>query len=287
MTLFVCLGMGYSARVLGRRLRHAGTAVHGTSRTAGGVARLAAEGFAASVMTGGVASAETVAAIGMASHILVSPAPESQGDPVLRAHAADLATSPANWIGYLSTVGVYGDHDGAWVDEGSKLRATSTRAVRRVAAEQAWLALGRRAGKAVHIFRLAGIYGPGRGAIDNLRDGTARRIDKPGQVFNRIHVADLATILEASMARPRAGAIYNVADLLPAPPQDVVAHAAGLLGVAVPPLIPFADAPMTEMARSFYADCKRVSSARVVAELGVTFAYPTFREGLAAIMKVS
>lgn len=286
MTNLVCLGMGYSARVLGARALHAGWHVHGTSRSADGVARLRAQGFAASELSGDAADDATREAVAEASHILVSPAPEERGDPVLRVLADDIAVSPAVWIGYLSTVGVYGDHGGGWVDEDSDLRPVSVRSRRRVEAEKAWLEFGARTRKAVAIFRLAGIYGPGRSAVDNLRAGTARRIDKPGQVFNRIHVEDIATVVQASMLEPRAGAIYNVADLEPSPPQDVVAYAAGLLGMAVPPLIPFEQAQLSEMARSFYGENKRVSSALAIAELGVTFAYPTYREGMAALAKM-
>ena len=283
MTHLLCLGLGYSARVLAARAHRAGWHVHGTSRSAVGAERIEALGYSASVMTGMEWTADTAAAIAAATHILVSPAPGADGDPVLRHYADDLVSSSAEWIGYLSTVGVYGDHAGAWVDEDTPVKPMSERSKRRVAAEQAWLDFGQRSGKAVHIFRLAGIYGPGRSAIDDLRAGTARRLDKPGQVFNRIHVEDIATVLEASIVQPRAGAVYNVTDLEPAPPQDVVAYAAGLLGVAVPPLIAFETAQLSEMARSFYGECKRVSSALVIAELGATFAYPTYREGLAAI----
>ena len=286
MTRLVCLGMGYSARVLGARALHAGWHVHGTSRSQEGAARLVAAGFRASVLTGDAADAATRAAVTDASHILVSPAPDDRGDPVLRVLADDIVASPATWIGYLSTVGVYGDHGGAWVDEDSELRPVSERSRRRAEAEKAWVELGARSGKAVAIFRLAGIYGPGRSAIDNLRAGTARRIDKPGQVFNRIHVEDIATVVQASMLEPRAGAIYNVADLEPSPPQDVVAYAATLLGMAVPPLIPFEQAQLSDMARSFYGENKRVSSALAIAELGVSFAYPTYREGMAALAQL-
>jgi nucleoside-diphosphate-sugar epimerase len=286
MTNLHCFGMGYSARALGQRALRGGWRVHGTSRTVAGVDRLRAAGYAASLVDGEMRGTETSDALAEASHVLLSPAPGEDGDPILRVFGSEIAASPASWIGYFSTVGVYGDHQGAWVDETSELRPVSARSRRRVTAEQAWLDFGQRTGKAVHIFRLAGIYGPGRSAIDNLRAGTARRIDKPGQVFNRIHVEDIATVLQASMAKPRAGAIYNVTDREPAPPQDVVAHAAQLLGMPVPPLIPFEQAQLSEMGRSFYGENKRVSNALVLAELGVTFAFPTYREGLTAIAQI-
>jgi nucleoside-diphosphate-sugar epimerase len=287
VTHLLCFGLGYSARVLAKRALAGGWRVHGTSRTDAGAARLQEAGFETSVFGDGQYVPDNALAVAKATHLLVSVPPEDAGDPVLHAFAEAIANGPAHWIGYLSTVGVYGDHQGQWVDEDSELRPVSARSRRRVVAEQAWLEFGQRTGKAVHIFRLAGIYGPGRGAIDNIRAGTARRLDKPGQVFNRIHVEDIATVLEASIVQPRAGAIYNVTDLEPAPPQDVVAFAAGLLGAATPPLIPFETADLSEMARSFYGENKRVSSALVIAELGVSFAYPTYREGLAAIAQAA
>jgi nucleoside-diphosphate-sugar epimerase len=187
------------------------------------------------------------------------------------------------WIGYLSTVGVYGNAAGAIVDETAELHPNNERTRARVVAESGWLALGETTGRPVQVFRLAGIYGPGRSALDKLRAGTARRIVKPGQVFNRIHVEDIASVLEASIARPRAGAIYNVADDEPAPPEDVIAYGAELLGIEPPPEIPFEDADLTPMARSFYGDSRRISNARIKSELGVTLAYPNYREGLRAL----
>ena len=284
MTDLLVLGLGYTSGVLARRLALQGWSITGTSRTAEGARCMAQSGWRGIVFDGTAPSPGVSAAISAASHILVSVPPGDAGDPALTHHGPDIAVAAnVRWIGYLSTVGVYGDHQGAWVDEDTPPRPVSTRSRRRVQAETAWLDFGTRSGKAVHIFRLAGIYGPGRSAIDNLRSGSARRIDKPGQVFNRIHVEDIATVLEASIMQPRAGAIYNVADLEPSPPQDVVAYAAGLLGMAVPPLIPFEKVELSEMGRGFYGENKRVSSALVIAELGVTFAYPTYREGMAAI----
>jgi nucleoside-diphosphate-sugar epimerase len=285
MSHLFCFGLGYSAAELGRRLAARGWRVAGTSRTASGVARLKEQGFEGHVFSGSHHVSEVAAALRRASHVLVSIAPDAEGDPVLRSHERDLAGTPGlAWIGYLSTVGVYGDHAGGWVDEGTPSKPTSERSVRRAEAERRWLAFGAQSRRPVHIFRLAGIYGPGRNAVDNLRDGSARRIDKPGQVFNRIHVADIANVLDASIARPRAGAVYNVADNEPSPPQDVVAHAAELIGASVPPLIPFAEAKLSEMGRSFYAENKRVSNALIRDELGVVLAFPTYREGLAGIL---
>ena len=213
------------------------------------------------------------------THILVSIPPDDHGDPVLERHGANIsALRGLQWLGYLSTTGVYGTRDGDWVDESSALSPSSARAERRAAAERDWLRLG------AHVFRLAGIYGPGRSAFDALRAGSAKRIDAGGQVFSRIHVDDIATVLLASIARPRPGAVYNVCDDEPAAQEAVVAYAAKLLGVAPPPLVPLADAELSPMARSFWADNKRVSNALIKRELGVALAYPSYREGLAAVL---
>jgi nucleoside-diphosphate-sugar epimerase len=220
-------------------------------------------------------------AIRLATHILVSIPPDEEGDPVLARHAEALGrASRLRWIGYLSTTGVYGDRQGGWVDETSDLAPVNARSARRVDAERAWIATGH----PVHIFRLAGIYGPGRSAFDRLRAGRAQRIVKPGQVFSRIHRDDIAQILRASMAHPRPGAIYNLADDEPAPPQDIIAHAARLLGLPCPPAIPFETADLSPMARSFYAESKRVSNARIKQEFGIVLRYPDYRTGLDAIL---
>ena len=185
------------------------------------------------------------------------------------------------WIGYLSTVGVYGDQGGRWVDETTPTKPNSERTAARVEAEAAWLRLGEEIGVPTHVFRLAGIYGPGRSAFDKLIAGTARRIKKDGQVFSRIHVEDIGNVLEASIANRDAGAIYNVADDEPAAPDAVVAYAAKLLGVAPPPEVDFADADLSPMARSFYEGSRRIANTRIKSELGVKLRYPTYREGLA------
>ena len=216
--------------------------------------------------------------------ILVSIPPQLSGDPVLAAFAETIAATPKlRWIGYLSTVGVYGDHGGGWVDEATPVAPREGRSRIRAEAEQAWLAFGAGHGKAVQIFRLAGIYGPGRNQLGQLAAGTARRIVKPGQVFNRIHVADIAAVIEASLKHPRAGAIYNVTDDEPAPPQDVVSFAASLCGVPPPPEIAFEKAELTAMGRSFYGENKRVRNRLIRSELGVVLRYPSYREGLTAL----
>ncbi len=220
-----------------------------------------------------------------AGHLLSSVPPDDAGDPVLDGAGHIIAEmKQLCWVGYLSTTGVYGDRQGGWVDEESELRPTGSRSQRRVLAESAWLDLWRRHGVPVHLFRLAGIYGPGRNPLANVRDGTAHRIVKPGQVFSRIHVEDLSGALQASMAHPNPGRIYNICDNEAAPPQDVVGYSCDLLGVPPPPLLPIEEAGLSPMALSFYADNKRVSNQRLLGELGYRLKYPTYREGLRAIL---
>ena len=271
----LCFGLGYSARMLAGRLGDDGWQVTGTSR----------DPRERDCLCFDRDSPLPSSAFAGVSHILVSIPPDASGDPALDRHADDIAALPGlAWLGYLSTTGVYGDRAGGWVDENSELRPSGPRGRRRVAAEAGWQGLWRRRGVPVHIFRLAAIYGPGRSPFDALRAGTAKRIDKPGQVFSRIHVEDLASVLIASIARPRPGAIYNVCDDEPAAPEAVVAHAASLLGLPAPPLVPFEAAGLSPMARSFYDDNKRVSNALIKKELGVRLRYPNYRAGLAAIL---
>jgi nucleoside-diphosphate-sugar epimerase len=220
------------------------------------------------------------------THIVSSVPPDEHGDPVLAQFADELAAraNEVSWVGYLSTTGVYGDHAGGWVDETTPLQPSTERGHRRLKAERDWLSLHERHGLPVHIFRLAGIYGSGRNQLETVRDGTARRVIKPGQVFSRIHVEDIAGILQASISRPNPGQAYNVADDEPCPPQEVVAHAAELLGLAVPHEEEFDGARLSPMARSFYAESKRVSNARVKSELGYRFKYANYRQGLQALL---
>lgn len=284
MNKLVCFGLGYSAQVFARRMMTHGWQVLGTTRSEDAVQQLREEGFDMALFTGEARGEDVSDALNTATHVLVSVAPGAEGDAVLVHHGDDLAAAPAlKWIGYLSTVGVYGDHGGAWVDEDAVLNPKSERSVLRVAAEKAWVEFGAKSGKTVQLFRLAGIYGPGRGPLENVRRGKGRRIVKPGQVFNRIHVEDIASVLEASIARPRAGAIYNVSDDEPAPPQDVVAFASEILGVDPPAEVAFEEADLTPMGRSFYGENKRVSNARIKQELGVKLAYPTYREGIRSL----
>jgi hypothetical protein len=274
-----CFGFGYTAHVLARRLAAAGWRVGGTCRTSETAA--AAEVAAMPFERERPLPPDALAGV---THILSSIPPDMEGDPVLDRHGADIAALPdLVWVGYLSTTGVYGDRGGAWVDETSPLAPTGERGRRRAAAEEGWLTLWRMRRVPVHVFRLAAIYGPGRNPFAALRAGTAKRIDRPGQVFSRIHVEDLAAALSASIARPRPGAVYNICDDEPASPAAVVAHAARLLGLPPPPLVPFAAAELSPLARSFYADNKRVSNALLKRELGVRLRYPDYRVGLAAI----
>ena len=283
MNLFA-FGLGYSALHLARSHRDRFARIAGTVTSLGKAERLAAEGIGARVFAPDGADPAIESEIAAADALLVSIAPDENGDPVLARFADAVAAAPRlGWIGYLSTIGVYGDRGGGWVDETTPPEPVSARSRERLAAERAWLALGARSGPPVHIFRLAGIYGPGRNALRNLADGTAKRIVKPGQVFNRIHVDDIAAVLIASLARPRAGAIYNLADDEPAPAPDVVAYAAGLAGVPPPPEIPFAEAALGPMAASFYGESKRVANRLIKDDLGVRLTHPTYREGLAAL----
>lgn len=280
-----CFGLGYSAAVLSRRLRAKGWSVAGTCREPDRRQALAAEGIDAHRFDRAHPLPDPAAALAGASHILLSVPPDAEGDPVLDLHGAAIAELPGvQWVGYLSTTGVYGDHAGGWVDETTPLSPSTERGARRVAAEAGWLELHRRRGLPVHLFRLAGIYGPGRNQLETIKAGTARRIVKPGQVFSRIHVEDIATVLEASIAHPHPGAAYNVCDDEAAPPQEVVAYAAALLGQEPPPELPFESAELSPMARSFYAESKRCRNDRIKAELGVSLRYPTYREGLSALV---
>jgi nucleoside-diphosphate-sugar epimerase len=280
-----CFGLGFSALHLARRLQQAGWTVEGTCRTAEQQQRLKAQGLVAHLFGRDKPLADPEAAIHDATHILNSIPPDAEVDPVYAEYGTEIAhLHRLRWFGYLSTTGVYGDRGGDWVDEDSDFKPSGERGRRRVVAEAEWVSLLPNCGLPVHIFRLAGIYGPGRSAIDSLRDGTAKRIVKPGQVFSRIHVDDIATVLMASMARPNPGAVYNVCDDNPAPPDEVIAYAAELLGVEPPPAVPYEKAEMSEMARSFYADNKRVRNNRIKEELGVRLKYPNYRAGLQAIL---
>ena len=281
--LFI-FGLGYCGQTLAQRQRELGWRVSGTSRNPALVAQLRDAGIDAISIEEGVPSREVTEALGSATHLVSTVPPDAEGDPLLQLYGEAIGAAPRlSWIGYLSTTGVYGDHGGGWVDEATPPTPTSERSRRRVAAEQAWLSLQKPSGPSVQIFRLAGIYGPDRNPLGALRAGRARRIVKPGQVFSRVHVDDIVRALQASMARPNPGAIYNVCDDEAADPAEVVAYAAELLGIDPPAAIPFAEADLSPMARSFYADNRRVSNRRIKEELGVVLKYPSYREGLRAL----
>ncbi|EAP85817.1 SDR family oxidoreductase [Sulfitobacter sp. EE-36] len=273
------IGHGFSARALAARLVPQGWRIIGTTRSPDKADAIADTGVEPVVWPG----ADLGALIAQFPNVLVSAGPDSAGDPVLNAveDAVIRAAPDLRWVGYLSTTGVYGDHDGNWVDEDTPLTPSTKRGRARVTAEARWQAIP---DLPLHIFRLAGIYGPGRGPFAKVRAGTARRIIKQGQVFSRIHVEDIAQALELSLQRPDPGAVYNLCDDDPAPPQDVIAHAAALLGLPVPPAIPFDQADMTPMARSFYAESKKVRNDRIKQALGWAPQFPTYRAGLAALL---
>lgn len=273
-------GHGFSASALARLLLPGGWRVIGTTRSEDKASRLMAEGVEPRIWPG----ADMIPALDAATHVLVSAAPGQDGDPVLVDLRDEIAERAGRfqWVGYLSTTGVYGDHDGDWVDEETPLNPATARGQARVEAEAAWAAIP---GLPLHIFRLAGIYGPGRGPFAKVREGTARRIIKPGQVFSRTHVDDIAQVLLASMDRPNPGGIYNVCDDDPAPPEDVIEEAARLLGLPIPEAEDFDTAEMSPMARSFYSESKKVRNDRIKTELGVVLRYPDYRVGLRALLE--
>jgi nucleoside-diphosphate-sugar epimerase len=276
--LLFCFGLGFSAMATAKRLSAQGWRIAGTARSEASLAKLRAQGLAVQAFDWDRPLIDP-SVLSQAQSILSSIAPDERGDPVIAHHGAVLAKCPA-WIGYLSTTGVYGDAGGAWVDEHAARAARSPRGLARIAAEDQWLALG------AEIFRLAGIYGPGRNQLESLREGTAKRLVKPGQVFSRIHVDDIALAVAAAIGRPSRGAIYNVADDEPAPPQTVVAFGAQLLKVDPPPEQSFesARAHMSPMAQSFYADNKRIDNRKLKRALGLRLLYPTYRQGLSACL---
>lgn len=274
-TLF-SFGLGYTARALVRSLDDGWRCI-GTSRSDDSAKAL--PGVEMHQWPGASPSLDGV------THLLISAGPGDAGDPVLAEYRDEIAAraDQFDWVGYLSTTAVYGDRSGGWVDEADSVAPSSVRGDLRVAAERDWRSIP---GLPLHIFRLAGIYGPGRGPFTKVRAGTARRIVKPGQVFSRIHVDDIAQVLRASIAQPRPGAIYNLCDDDPAPPQDVIGLAAELLGLPLPAEVPFDEAGMSAMARSFYGENKRVRNDLIKSELGVKLLYPSYREGLRALLKV-
>ncbi len=281
-----CFGFGYTAEKLAQRLIPLGFEVAGTTRDYDRRDDLREQGFEAYVFdrTHRVNGFRKI--MKDVSHILVSTPPDSTGDPVVDVHGFDLTElENLKWLGYLSATSVYGNHDGGWVSEETEKNPTSIRGSRRALAENQWSDAWYRDAIPLHIFRLAGIYGLGRSAIETAQAGYARRIEKEGQAFSRIHVEDIVTTLIASMNNPKPGEIYNLADNSPAPSHEIIAYACELLGVDVPPLIPWDEANLSPMAASFYRENKKVRNDKIKSDLGVTLAYPTYREGLDAIAK--
>ena len=272
-------GHGYSARALSRILLAQDWRIIGTTRNEDKAVGLMNDGIEPRIWPG----ADMEPALNGATHLLISAAPDGAGDPVLAALRDEIAARAGQfeWVGYLSTTGVYGDHGGDWVDETTPLTPSTKRGIARVQAESAWATIP---DLPLHIFRLAGIYGPGRGPFAKVRAGTARRIIKTDQVFSRTHVADIARVLAASIRNPNPGAAYNVCDNDPAAPQDVIGYAADLLGLPLPPAEDFETAEMSPMARSFYAESKKVRNDRITNELGVELLYPDYRSGLKALL---
>jgi nucleoside-diphosphate-sugar epimerase len=281
MKLFA-FGLGYAARRVLARLP--GVEASGATRDPETARAWRRDGVAAWAVDDSAARSALEAALRGAETLLVSAPPDENGDPALSRFAAAIAAAPAlTRVVYLSSVGVYGDRDGAWVDESSAPTPNSPRAARRLRAERQWRAFGEERGAPVDVLRLAGIYGPGRNALEKLQRGEARRIVKPGQVFNRVHVDDAAAVAVRLIEAGGAGDLWNVADEEPAPPQDVIDFAAELIGLAPPPEEDFALARLTPMARSFYDDNRRVDVGKLRRELGYRWLYPTYRDGLRAL----
>lgn len=285
---FFCFGYGYTADYLGHHLQNneQGWTVGGTTRDEDRRRELLARRVRARIFDIDHPIADPSTTFDRFSHMLISTPPDQSGDLVFNLHADDIARMKnMEWVGYLSSTGVYGNRDGAQVDETAELRPTSQRGSKRVYAEQQWLSLFHQHGIPVHIFRLAGIYGPGRSALDSVRAGVARRIDKKGHVFNRIHVEDIVQVLLASFERPNPGAIYNLADDNPVPSHEVIAYACKLLRLPVPPVIPFEQADLAPITLSFYKDNKHVLNNKIKTELGVQLKYPDFRSGLEGCLR--
>lgn len=279
-----CFGLGYTALALAREFAKDRTGkdwrIAGTCHSEEKCEDLRSEGIDAFVFSADHVDGGIEDALGGASHVLVTIPPDREGDPVLAAFSDALADHPGlNWLGYLSTTGVYGDHAGGWVDEATAPKPSSERGRRRLEVEAAWLRLQADTDLPVHIFRLAGIYGPGRNVLKRLLAGTAQRIVKDGHVFSRAHIDDIVATLVASMARPNPGATYNIADDEPASQSDTLVWAAEQLGVEVPPATPIDDPDLSDAMRSFYADCRRVSNARIKEELGIELKFPDYRAG--------
>ena len=282
-------GMGYSSLATAKAIHELAdetAGIAGTTRTEEGIERLAESPYRLHLFDGVTPGTTLGPDLRRATHLVLSIPPNDSGDPAYNLHRPDLDAAGLEWICYFSTVGVYGDFGGAWIDETAPTRPVNKRSRQRVDVEQLWRDYAASRNIPILVLRLAGIYGPGRSSFDKLREGTARRIVKPGQVFNRIHVDDIGRVTALAAARKLAGT-FNLSDDEPAPPQDLVEHAAKLLGLPVPPGIAFESAEMTPMARSFYSDNKRVSSRAIKQALGIELLYPTYQAGLESILRMS
>lgn len=277
-----CFGYGYTCDYVGHELAaRNGWRLAGTTRDRDKQQALRARGIDAHLFDYEHPLADPLEALRGTTHLLISTPPDDQGDPAFLIHGDDILNTPGiEWVGYLSTTGVYGDRNGEWVDETAELRPTTKRGSRRAKAEEQYLSLFKNAGLPVHVFRLAGIYGPGRSALDSVRAGVARRINKPGHAFGRIHVEDIVQVLLASFAKPSPGRIYNVTDGNPVPSHEVIAYACELLGRTPPPMVDFENADLAPITRSFYMDNRRVHNKRIREELGVRLKYENYRLGL-------
>tara|TARA_B100000780_G_scaffold279123_1_gene255744 strand:- start:4240 stop:5169 length:930 start_codon:yes stop_codon:yes gene_type:complete len=276
-----CFGYGYTADYLGHALIDKGWKISGTTRSCEKRDELKSRGIDAHLFDFEKPLLDPLTILEGVTHLLISTPPDDKGDPVFQLHGQDLPfIQSLKWVGYLSTTGVYGDRGGEWVDETSEVRPTSKRGSRRAEAESQWMSLNNEKDFPLHIFRLAGIYGPGRSALDSVRAGVARRIHKPGHVFSRIHVEDIVQVLEASMMNPKAGSIYNLCDSAPAASNEVIEYACELLGRPCPPMVDFDDANLAPITRSFYMDNRRVHNDKIKDELGVKLKYDDFRSGL-------
>jgi len=282
-----CFGYGYTCDYLAHELvQQGGWSIAGTTRDPEKRDFLRSHGVKAHIFDYEHPLGDPYSILEGTTHLLISTPPDDNGDPTFDMHAADILNIPTlEWVGYLSTTGVYGDRDGGTVDEYSEIRPNNKRGSRRVRAENQWMSLLHQNGLPLHIFRLAGIYGPGRSALDSVRAGVARRINKPGQVFNRIHVEDIVQVLLASMAHPNPGAAYNLADDDPVASWEVITYACEVLGITPPPLMPYDEADMAPIARSFYKDNKRVANRRIKDELGVRLKYPNYKAGIDACLQ--
>jgi nucleoside-diphosphate-sugar epimerase len=277
-----CFGYGYTCDFLGRDLLAAGGwSLGGTTRDLKKRHALRARGVDAFLFNSDVPLSDPAMMLEETTHLLISTPPDQEGDLAFHMHAEDiLRMKSLEWVGYLSTTGVYGDREGGWVDEDSEIRPNTIRGTRRALAEGQWISLFQSRNLPVHIFRLAGIYGPGRSALDSVRAGVARRILKPGHAFSRVHVEDIVQTVKASFHQGTAGRVYNVVDDEAAPSHEVLAYAARLLGKEPAPLVRFEDANLAPITLSFYSDNKRVRNDRIKAELGITLKYPNYRAGL-------